>query len=92
MTLAAELDERRKRALYRAGHRGTKEMDWLLGRYAEAELANMTNAELEVFETLLALPDPDLESWLTKKEASSAPEGKVTEMIARVRAFHGVDE
>ncbi len=53
---------RRRRALYRAQHRGTKEMDHLLGRFAEARLAEMDDAALGLFETLLALPDPDLQT------------------------------
>ena len=50
------LDERRRRAAYRATHRGTKEMDWLLGRYAEAHLASMPDAELDEFERLIQEP------------------------------------
>ena len=35
---------RRRRAAYRASHRGTKEMDLILGRYAVARLPDMTAA------------------------------------------------
>jgi antitoxin CptB len=59
------LEIRRKRALYRANHRGTKELDLILGRYAKERLRHMDEAELEAFEALLAMPDPviDLQIW-----------------------------
>jgi antitoxin CptB len=56
--MMSALEERRRRAQYRAAHRGTLEMDWLLGRYAAAALPAMPQAELDRFEGLLTLPDP----------------------------------
>ena len=84
------LPARRKRALYRAEHRGTKEMDWLLGKYAVAHLAKMDEDELSAFEQLLALPDPDLEHWITRR-GIDRPEGAFGDLILRLRRFHGVD-
>ena len=46
---------RRKRALYRAQYRGTKEMDWMIGRYAVAKLDAMSLDQLQTFETFLEL-------------------------------------
>jgi antitoxin CptB len=77
------LEIRRKRALYRAGHRGTKELDLILGRYAEARVPGMDEARLTAFEQLLALPDPDIELWI---RGASAPDG-VAASAADVRAF-----
>jgi antitoxin CptB len=54
------LDDRRKRLLFRCWHRGTREMDLLLGRFADAEIAVLTDAELTELERLLEIPDPDL--------------------------------
>lgn len=81
-------DPRRRRALYRAVHRGTKEMDWLLGRFAERHLQAMTEAALAEFEILLSLPDPELQDWLTSGQgyAGSALEA----LVERIRAFHGL--
>lgn len=81
-------DPRRRRALYRAQHRGTKEMDFLLGRFAEARLAAMAPADLTSFEELLSLPDPDLQSWLMggADYDGSALSGLLTE----IRTFHGL--
>lgn len=83
-----ELDQRRRRAAYRASHRGTKEMDWLLGRYAEASLDAMTEADLAEFEVLMALPEPELQSWLLNGELPGPSE--LAGLVARIRTFHGL--
>ena len=36
-----DVASRRRRAAFRASHRGTKEMDWLMGRFADARVADM---------------------------------------------------
>lgn len=82
-----DLDARRRRAHYRAGHRGTKEMDWLLGRFAEAELSRMDGAELDAFEEFIALPDPDIQRWLLTQDAAP-PEGMAGRFVARLKLFH----
>lgn len=84
------LETRRRRALYRAMHRGTKEMDWLLGRFADAELAAMEAEELAAFEELLTLPDPDIERWVTKMP-EGRPDGAVGGLVVRLRRFHGLE-
>ncbi len=62
----AELREHRlKRMHMRAMRRGMKEMDIILQAYAEANLASMSDAELDLFDKLLAEYDPDLYQWLT---------------------------
>jgi antitoxin CptB len=59
------LDDRRKRLLFRCWHRGTREMDLILGRFADAEIANLSDDELAQFEYLMDVPDPDLYAALT---------------------------
>lgn len=82
------LDSRRRRAAYRASHRGTKEMDWLLGRFADARLADMPEDELERLERLLALPDPDLQSWIMTGRDKA--ENDLSALVCAIRAFHGL--
>ena len=82
-----DLDARRRRAHYRAGHRGMKEMDWLLGRFAEAELSGMDGDELDAFEEFLALPDPELQRWLLEPDAP-LPEGRTGSFVTRLKLFH----
>jgi antitoxin CptB len=60
------LDPRRKRLLWRATHRGLKEMDLLLGGFAKARLAAMDEAELEALEVIIAIPDQELLTWATR--------------------------
>jgi len=79
------LDVRRRRLLYHAWHRGTREMDLIMGRFADAEIGTLTEAELEVFERLSALPDPELYAWITGKRPV-APEHD-TDVFRRLRAF-----
>ncbi|MBM3503271.1 MAG: succinate dehydrogenase assembly factor 2 [Alphaproteobacteria bacterium] len=63
------LDERRRRVRYRSWHRGTREMDLLLGGFADRHLATMSADDLEAFERLIALPDPDLYAIYRRLEA-----------------------
>ncbi|HET9020093.1 MAG TPA: succinate dehydrogenase assembly factor 2 [Acetobacteraceae bacterium] len=58
-------DARRRRALFRATHRGTHETDLLVGGYVESRIDRFTEAEMDALEALLDLPDPDLADWLT---------------------------
>ncbi len=80
------LEERRRRAQYRAAHRGTLEMDWLLGRYAAAALSGMSQADLDHFEGLLTLPDPELHAWITRGEGFGG--SKYATLIMQIREFH----
>jgi antitoxin CptB len=59
-----ELSMRLRRLRYRAWHRGTREMDLILGPYADARLPSMPAAELDRFEALLEEMDTDLFDWL----------------------------
>ena len=54
------LDHRRKRLLFRCWHRGTREVDLILGRFADAEIENLSELELVQLEYLMDVPDPDL--------------------------------
>ena len=81
-------DHRRRRALYRAQHRGTKEMDWLLGRYAAAQLPAMDEPGLGLFEELLELPDTDLHSWILDPAVIDEP--RFQPLVMTLRAFHGL--
>jgi antitoxin CptB len=60
-------DIRRKRLLFRAWHRGTREADLILGSFAEAHLAAFDTAQLDRFETLLECPDAELFDWINAR-------------------------
>ena len=86
---SADLDPRRKRILYRAWHRGMREMDLIMGRFADAEIADLTEEALADFETLIELPDRDLLSWLTGEAA--LPQEHDTPLWRRLATFHRHD-
>lgn len=63
--MSEEQAVRLKRLMMRSARRGIKEMDIILGRYAEAQLAAMDGAALDVYERLLDENDHDLYQWVT---------------------------
>jgi antitoxin CptB len=83
-----DVASRRRRAVFRAGHRGTKEMDWLMGRFAESRVAGMLPETLAEFERLLQMPDPELHDMILFPEI--APAGEFAALIAQLRSFHGL--
>jgi antitoxin CptB len=83
------LDDRRKRLLFRCWHRGTREMDLILGRFADAEIATLSEAELAQLEHLIEVPDPDLYAALTGN-AALAPE-YASRLFDRIQSFRVAD-
>lgn len=88
--MTADLETRRRRAAYRATHRGTKELDWLVGRYAEAHLSVMDDATLTRFEQLLVLPEPQLQAWLLAPADTPPQGGELSDLVADIRKFHAL--
>ena len=56
---SAALDERRRRILFRAWRRGMREMDLVMGHFADQNLPTMSEADLDAFERLIDAPDPE---------------------------------
>ncbi|MFZ1103279.1 MAG: succinate dehydrogenase assembly factor 2 [Hyphomicrobiaceae bacterium] len=83
-----DVENRRRRAAFRATHRGNKELDWLIGRFAKARLAAMSLESLTAFERLLFVPDPHLYDMIMHPEV--APAGEHAPLVAELRAFHGL--
>jgi antitoxin CptB len=83
------LDDRRKRLLFRCWHRGTREMDLILGRFADAEIANLRDDELAQLERLIEVPDPDLYAALTGN-VPLAPQ-YANGLFDRIKTFRSVD-
>ena len=80
------LDTRRRRLLFRAWHRGTREMDLLLGRFADACLDRLDGEALGQFEALIEVPDRDLFAWVTGREAT--PGNYDTPLFRELKSFH----
>jgi antitoxin CptB len=63
-----DLPMRRRRLRYRAWHRGTKEMDLVLGPFADAHLESYGIPELDRLEALMDEEDTDLLKWVMGQE------------------------
>lgn len=78
----------RKQLLFRSSHRGCKETDILLGRFAEQNIANMDEQELTLYEELVEVQDTDLYNWI----AGIAEYPSIyQELIDKIRRFHKLD-
>jgi antitoxin CptB len=82
MLSGAALDERR-RILFRAWRRGMREMDLVMGQFADSNLPAMSEAELDAFERLLDAHDPQVLAWITGEEKT--PLEFDTPLIARLK-------
>lgn len=80
------LDERRRRARFRAWHRGTREMDIVMGRFVDAEIARFTDGEMAELERLIDMPDPLLYAWVSGEQPVDAEFD--TPFFRRWQAFH----
>lgn len=80
-----DLTIRRRRLRYRAWHRGTKEMDLVLGPFADAHLANLTAPELDRLEALMDEEDTDLLKWVMGQEP--VPPAADAELLQTIIAY-----
>jgi antitoxin CptB len=80
------LDTRRRKLLFRCWHRGMREMDLIMGRFADAAVEQLTSDELAEFEHLMEVPDRELLAWITG-EADAPPEYD-TALFRRLRDFN----
>lgn len=81
-----DLDPRRRKALFRSWHRGTREMDLVLGRFADAEIDRLSDAEMDDYELLMEAPDRDLFKWLTGE--AETPDNYDTPVFTRIKNFY----
>ena len=79
------LSPRRRKILYHAWHRGTRELDLLLGRFADDAIATLTEGELDEFEALLEVDDRELFGWILSK--LPVPDTAPKAVLAKVLAF-----
>lgn len=85
--LEQAMDEVCKRLCFRAWRRGFRELDLILGPFADAQVAQLDENEMGEFERLLDAPDQDVYSWIIGRSAVPAQfEGGV---MQKIRAFAG---
>ena len=82
---ADKLEISRKKLRFRSWHRGTKEMDTLLGSFADRHLPGFSAQQLDRYETLLQNSDPDLYNWISGREA--VPEPHDHDVMALLKTF-----
>lgn len=77
-----DLEKRQKRLIFRSWHRGTKEMDLLMGTFADEYAMSFTIEEVDIYEAILEENDPDLYNWISGRE--DAPERMASEVFERL--------
>jgi antitoxin CptB len=80
------LDVRRRKLLFRAWRRGVREMDLIVGRFADAHIEAFDAAGLDDFERLIEAPNADLYAWVIGTE--NVPASYDTAVLAELKAFH----
>ncbi len=84
------IEVRRKRLRFRSWHRGTRELELMLGRFADAHLGDLAPDQLDGYETLLANPDPDIYQWLSgAKPAPVALDDGLMDLLKNFK-YHAV--
>jgi antitoxin CptB len=83
---SAGLDERQRRLLFRAWRRGVREMDLIVGRFADACIERFDATELDDFERLIEVPNAELYAWIVGNAA--VPAAHDTGVLRQLIAFH----
>jgi antitoxin CptB len=79
------LDARRRKLLFRAWHRGMREVDLIMGRFADATLDHLADDEVAEFEQLMEVPDRELLAWITGE--ADVPPAYDSALLRRLRDF-----
>ena len=85
--MSGERDARLKRLRLRSWRRGIKEMDLILGPFADSELSALGAGELAAYERLLEEPDWELYAWVT---GAAPPPAAHEPLIRRLASFHKI--
>jgi antitoxin CptB len=80
------LDERRRKLLFRAWRRGVREMDLIVGRFADVYIDKFDEPALDQFERLIEVPNAELYAWVTGDE--TAPAGHDSAVLRQLIGFH----
>jgi antitoxin CptB len=83
---SAGLDERRRRLLFRAWRRGVREMDLIVGRFADVNIDMFDTAALDQFEHLIEVPNAELYAWIVGNQA--VPAEHDSPVLRQLVAFH----
>lgn len=67
-----EIGNKRKRLIFRSWHRGTRELDLLMGTFADQYVPDFSEEELAHYDEILLHSDPDIYNWITGQEEAPA--------------------
>lgn len=81
------LDLRLRKLKFRLWHRGIREMDLVMGGFADAELMKLSEVELAEVEGWLDVPDQQMFAWVNGSE--TPPANLDTPLFRKLRTFHG---
>ena len=79
------LDERRRKLKFRAWRRGFREMDLLMGSFADEHLATLSEDDVSEFERLLGTPDWEVFAWLVGQKP--VPPNFESSLLTRIMEF-----
>ena len=72
----------KKQIIYRSVHRGSKELDILLGKFVKMHINVLSDDELKDLENLLFIEDEMIYRWyFEKKSDNTIPKTKVSSML-----------
>lgn len=66
------IENKRKQLIFRSWHRGTREMDLIMGSFADENISNFTEEEIKLYDDVLQIPDPDLYDWVSGRKEPPA--------------------
>ncbi|MFL2816595.1 MAG: succinate dehydrogenase assembly factor 2 [Alphaproteobacteria bacterium] len=78
-------NEFQNKLIYRSWHRGTKELDLILGNFISENIQNLSDDEIENYEILLNCEDPDIYKWIVNQEEPFKTSLK--DLIGKIRAY-----
>ena len=79
------MDDHRKKLRFRAWRRGFREMDLLMGSFADRFMTDMSDEEVDEFERLLATPDWEVYAWIIGQKP--IPDNHKSDVLDRLIAF-----
>jgi antitoxin CptB len=90
LTMPQEMSEdnisiKRKQLIFRSWHRGTREIDLMLGKFADAHLPVFNAQQLELYDRFLNNSDPDIFNWITGQEP--LPPAEDNDVVALLLKF-----
>ena len=83
-------NEFQNRLIYRSWHRGTKELDLILGNFISDNISQLSEGEITEFELLLNSEDPDIYKWIVKFEAPN--DKSLNDIIIKIREYLKVNQ